>query len=618
MSDLKLDDIEITGLEQCAVDESVKLNGPPGTGKTTESAARVATLLDDHGYGLDDVLWATYRHSLAMETLQRLANWDIIPDSELSDPTKGPTRFIATIHACASRLVGGLGDVPTWYDRKEIATDRGLRFGTEQPWDNPGGQLLFNVFEYAANNKLDLHNVRDREQIPMMDDLREKYRGDVGRAFDEWQDWKAQNEKFDFWEQLEAPLKKDVTPDKPVVVIDEYHDATPLMAELSEMWIEQAEVAIVAGDPLQVVNTYTGARPEFFERLDLPEVLLDTTHRVPEESWAVATDVLSNAHSPPPVDRKKSGSFHDGVSPSFEYNESDGWRVPGEETSRSPGSIVASYGDDTMFLTRTQRQAAGVAAALEKAGVLYEVQNSMDISGWGGGEEMSDRTALYNALQRLKDVSLETSGVSTLMDYSRDRDRSVSDIALPSREVVALLDHTSHNYLEQSRSDTTDVANRLFDTGDPVSGEELKKYVTDEFWQFYTMGHGSVRHLIKSAGSKVGERLQTSDIGSLESALMKNDDPIDSIDTKVYTIHASKGTEARNVVVYDGITTSIEDSMLEKEHSRQNEYRTWYVALTRADANTFVLRDAFDWTSSFLPEDLTETARIANQRGVNA
>jgi DNA helicase-2/ATP-dependent DNA helicase PcrA len=597
----------------------VKLNGPPGTGKTTESAARIARLLEEHDYELDDVLWATYRHSLAMETLERLADWEIVPYTELSNPRKGATRYISTIHACANRLVGGVGDMATWYDRKRFAESRNLRFEQRSAWDTPPGELLFDVFDYAANNRLDLHDQTDREQIPKMEDLRDEYPGDVGRAFDDWQDWKGQNDKHDFWEQLEAPLRTGTSPGRDVVVIDEYHDATPLMAELAEAWIEQAEIAIVAGDPLQVVNTYAGADPDFFTRLDLPEVLLDTTHRVPEESWAVATQVLSDAHTPPPVERKKTGSFHEGTSPRFTHSRETGWNVPSPDTPQSPGHIIENYGTDTMFLTRTQRQAAGVARALEKAGILYEVQNSMDVTGWGARDEISERTALYNALQRLEGVAVDDDDGYGLTAYTgQTAAKQPGDVRLAPREAAAVLDHTNHQYLSESRDSVTTAAEEIIEADETVDGERLRRYTESEFWNVYTRGAGSVRHLNSSAATSDGSKITDRDRDALKAALKRNDEPVRGVDTKVYTIHASKGTEARNVVVYDGITTTISDAMAEDEASRRNEHRTWYVALTRAEKNTFVLRGGFEWTSSFLPKTLLETAQTARDTGVNA
>lgn len=619
MTDLELDDIEITGIEEQPADSSIRLNGPPGTGKTTESAARVATLLDEYDYTLNDVLWGTYRRSLAMETLERLAAWGVVPESELSEPKKGPTRFISTIHACSNRLVGGVGDMVEWYDRKEFAEQRNLRFDKRNAWDDPPGRLLFDVFDYAATNLLDLSNDVHRQQIPMMEDLQDNYPGNVARAFDDWQDWKAQRDKYDFWEQLSVPLESGVEPNKDVVVIDEYHDATPLMAKVCERWTDQAEVAIVAGDPLQVVNNYAGADPEFFQRLDLPEVLLDMTHRVPEEHWAVATQVLGNAHTPPPVKRKKSGAFRAGPSPRFSYSGETGWNVPDPDDPRSPAQMVESYGTDMMFLTRTRQQAVGVARALEKAGILFEVQNSMDMDGWGAKEEMSERTALYNALQRLRGVTPGESDGYGLDVYDDNPDRHPADVRLQALEAAALLDHTNHQYLSESPDDVAAEVQRIVNTETTVDGDTLREYVEPEFWDVYTRGNGAVRHLNKGARSDGFDGLNDRGLSALKAALRRNDMPVRSVETKVYTIHASKGSEAKSVVVYDGITATIEKNMLEDDATRENEYRTWYVALTRASANLFVLSGGFEWVSDFLNrETLLAAAESAHESGVNA
>lgn len=610
MSDMALEDIDITGTDEHPVTSSVKLNGPPGTGKTTESAARVAKLIDEHDYKISDVLWATYRKSLALETLERLADWDIIADEELNDPTEGDTRFIATIHGIANRLIGGIGDIPTWYDKKTFANKRNLKYKKSKPWEEPPGQLLFDVFTYAANNKLDLNNLSDREQVPGIDDFSEANRDKVGRWWNQWQDHKDDNSLYEFWEQLALALAGEYEHGCDIVVIDEYHDATPLMSELCEYWMGQAEIVIVAGDPLQVVNDYAGADPKFFNRIDLPEVLLDTTWRVPEQHWGVATDVLAGAHTPPPVERISTGRFHEGESPRFDYIQGKGWNVPDESDPRSPPWMIDEFGTDMMFLTRTKKQAGGIARSLEQSGVLYETQNSMDIDGWGARDGMSERTALYNALQRLDGVELPGHGLNR--DWGGEL-KTPEDIVLPSKEAATLLDHTNHNYLDGTRTNTTDVAQEILAEGVTVTGDDLREHVTGKFWSMYSRADGSVGHLNTTANLDDGDDLDDNDIEALETALIRNDDPVRSVDTKVYTIHASKGSEATNVAVYDGVTATIYDEVEVDKDTRRNEYRTWYVALTRASEDLFVLRDAFDWTYQFLPQTLLDSARQAHE-----
>lgn len=617
MSDgvIPLDDVEITGIEAHPPTESVKLYGPPGTGKTTQSAARVARLIRDYDYNLADVTWCTYRRSLATETLARLAVWDVIEPRQLTDPSKGPTRYLSTFHAVANRAVGGAGDPVGYGDKKDFAEKRNIRFSKRNPWDEPPGQLLFDVFQYAANNRLDPTDAADLNKIPKVSDLREKWQGDIGAAWSDWQDYKRVVDKIDYWEMLAAPLRQNVTPGRDVLVIDEYHDAYPLMAALAEYWADAAEIVIVAGDPNQVVNNYAGASPEYFERFDLPEVLLDKTYRVPFEHWGVASRLLANAHDPPQVERQGHGSFHVGNSPAFIHDKERGWNVPEPDAARGPVWFVREVGTDVMFLTRTQKQADGVAYALEKAGVLYKTQKSMDRDGWGAaGDDMSERTAVYNALQKISGLrQADLDGGSGLNKYA-DMGENPENVTLAAREAAALLNHTNHKYLSGGRGETTKATDDMADDGGTVTAAELNQYVTPEFWDVYTRGHGSVRRLNRT--SQPGENLSDRDLEALKVALEENDGPVTGdVETKVYTIHASKGTEAENVVVYDGITRRIQQEIERDDAAERNEWRTWYVALTRANTNLFVLRGGFEWTISFLPDNLTDMARRGRAEG---
>lgn len=612
-----LDDVVLTGVEDHPPDASVKLYGPPGTGKTTQSAGRVARLLRDYDYTVDDVAWCTYRRSLADETLQRLARWGVVSQKQLEQPKKGPTRHISTFHAVANRTVGGIGEMVNWGDKKAFCGLNDLRLSKRNPWDRPPGELLFQVFDYMANNRLDPHDGVDLNMVPMIDDLRESKSVDVAMLWDEWNDFKGQRGIYDFHEQLEAPLKHNTTPGKDILVIDEYHDATPLMAELSEYWMEQAEIVIVAGDPDQVVNNYAGADPEYFARVELPEVLLDTTYRVPYEHWGVASSVLSNAHTPPRVSKNSGGVFGTFTSPSFSHSQETGWIVPSSDTPQSPVWFVDQYGNDMMFLTRTQKQADGVACALEEAGVLFKTQTTMDRQGWGasGREDMSTRTALYNALQKLS--ALGPNDFNTrggLSRYSTGSQTSPRNVKLSPPEAAAMLDHTKATYLERTRENTTGVVESIDKRDETVTAEEFAQHVTPEFWNVYTSAAASVSELIKTG--KKTSTLRDRDLEALPAALSRNDGPIDEVETKVYTIHGSKGTEASNVVVWDGVTNRILEETKSSAETLENEWRTWYVALTRASDRLFVGRGGFDWVQGWLPDTLTDQAEQASkQRG---
>jgi DNA helicase-2/ATP-dependent DNA helicase PcrA len=596
-----LDDIDITGIDEYPPDTSVKLYGPPGTGKTTQSAARVGRLLRDDDYTLNDVAWCTYRKSLAHDTLQRLAGWGVIDDVELERPTEGATRFIGTTHAVANRAVGGLPDPVEPWQRNDFCDRMGMQYWADKPWEDTAGKLLFRVFDWLKGNCYNPARPEDIYACPFVEDLRANWNGDIPSAWNRWEDYKGQHEVIDFYEMLEAPVEDKVAPTDQILVIDEYHDATPLIAKLSEQWIDAAKIVIVAGDPCQVVNSFDGADPRFFEQLDLPEVLLDTTYRVPEEHWQKATLLLGKAHDPPPVTRHSRGQFAEYRSPRFSYSRETGWAVPKATRPASPGALIAKHGTDMLFLTRMQMQADGVGRALEEAGIIYYSQS--DLHGWNT-DRGAERLALYNALQKIRGFApghFDHDGQTQygLGNYT-DSPANPDTVVLDTPEIVNLLTYTNAKYLAQSRAETTDICDGLENAENTASLTSFNEWVEPEFWGRHTSGAGSIQRLNKG-------KLSDRDRRALYQALRANADPleaVDSIPTGVLTIHASKGKEADDVVVYDGISQRIRQGMDRSEETRRNEWRTWYVALTRAAKRMHIMRGAFRWTQSILPTDL--------------
>jgi len=595
---LALDDIDLTGIDEYPPDASVKLWGPPGTGKTTQSAGRVGRLLEDYGYDLANVAWGTYRKSLAMDTLNRFVEWGFLQEHDLEELHTGSTRYIGTTHAVANRTAGDLPKPAKEWHKGEFCDKLDMQYWAPKPWDDTPGKLLFRTFSWMNNNLLDPGEPADVFRCPVADDLSEVWNGDVPSAWVKWQDYKAQRQIIDFHEQLEAPLDEQVVPTKDIFVIDEYHDATPLMAKLCEFWVSAADIAIVAGDPNQVVNAFDGADPRFFRQLDLPRVLLEETYRVPAEHWRAARKLLSNAHEVPPVTVTSSGQVIEYRSPTFEHSDESGWKRPGPGVEASPPTIIEEYGGDTLFLTRMRVQADGVGAALEKAGIIYGSQK--DLNGWNT-DGAETRRAIYNALQKLRGFNPGDFGGYGLAQFSGGQ--SPDSVALSHVEAAEILRHAHASTLAQRRSETETICEKLEEEEESVTLSEFSEWVEEEFWSRYTAAYSSVDRLNKGS-------LSDRDRVAIEEALRRHDEPFSSedIDIRVLTIHASKGQEAEDVVVYDGISRRTRREMDASERAYNNEWRTWYVALTRASERLHIMRDGFRWMSSILPANIRTIA----------
>ena len=77
-------------------------------------------------------------------------------------------------------------------------------------------------------------------------------------------------------------------------------------------------------------------------------------------------------------------------------------------------------------------------------------------------------------------------------------------------------------------------------------------------------------------------------VAKLTNAISRNIPP--RSDIFMTTIHGAKGLEADTVIVFDGITSKIQSAITRDVEEFKNEYRVWYVALTRARKRCFVVR----------------------------
>jgi len=613
-----LADAEIVGTETADVDENVRLWGPPGSGKSTQSGLRTATRAVEEDIRPGDMTVVTYRKSLAGVVKRRLTEWGVVEEDDSFD-------YWATIHAAASRATDFHERFPPHDERGELEgmTGRraeyrfckklGLSHDPAVPWEETRWTVFTDLYQYAKNNLLGVgtyENVPEEAQRSVGADLVAQRKldafyeewgssADFHAVAEAWEDFKRHHNCYDFWEQLDAALGGRLPPMKHVV-IDEYHDATPLMAAVTGRWVRDAETAIVAGDPDQVVNGYAGADPGFFEELgarsgeDIPIVKLSRSWRCPDEHFAAAERVLSAERPAPDLETAGPGKLFRHPAGHFETDDSGRWSFPSPGEKGSPAWLYEEFSDDILYLTRTQKQADGVAAALDAAGVIYESQPTV-------GGDWEKRTRLLGVLTMLENVEPPQESTPRMINGLTDRgEPNIEKFSLTVEEAKLLAKHSHGNYIDD-RATLRSYLNRLDPETETVPLTEWDAYITPKWWLRYTNGAASIAEL-----SGLPER----DTHAMRKAAGRYDLPIDmaGVDTRILTIHASKGVEAADVVVYDGVTGSITDGMDESPLLRENEARTWYVALTRASERLHILRDAFSYTKPYLPADLEPRA----------
>jgi len=110
----ELKDAELAGADVAGADESCRLYGPPGAGKSTQSAFRAGTLATEEGLKPSDMTVVTYRKALAGVVRNRLIDWGVFEAPDV-DPEKAdsanPFQYWCTIHAAAARATGFLSNL---------------------------------------------------------------------------------------------------------------------------------------------------------------------------------------------------------------------------------------------------------------------------------------------------------------------------------------------------------------------------------------------------------------------------------------------------------------------------------------------------------------------------
>lgn len=586
-------DYDIEGIEEYGPEDSVKIDGPPGTGKSTQIQLRTEKFLKETNSTTSDICLVTYRKSLAEDIIQRFKDEDLVP------PTFNPRRSnIGTLHAICNRLIRSQTDIDISNKVDEFVKhlfcqEYGLEYYGDHKGDLTGGKQLFRVFSWMLANK------EPPESIPqeMYDDVAEACgkNVDIRYLWEQYKDFKENpptgklksldkgDELFDFDELLLIAREQRLVPDVDMVIVDEMHDFYPAMFDLIKMWMEELEDAtfIVAGDKHQVINQYRGATPEFYKQIDLPEISLPTSYRCPESHLDYSHNILSSYYPTPDVNSEDENGFITEVSGAqMKYEaRNDEWRIP--ISSNTPADLYEEYVKDdesAMFLVRTNHQAKAIAESLTYEGIAFTSNSVEDWRDIG-------LVDVYNALCKCLEVPSDPS-----YTYEGGLGIDVEDsLEIDSDSLVELIDVVPAKFIRDTKYDALGVIDDL----EQYKVRNLHNVFTDDF--FEEIHSNPIQMLLSSINKTKLARLSN-----------RHDwEPIheDGIDVQILTIHASKGMEADTVFLYDGISNRIRESIQNSKRSDRNECRVWYVASTRANKNLVVVRGSFQGyeSSPYLP-----------------
>lgn len=563
------DNIDIFKKEEYPVDKNIKLWGMPGCGKTTQAIERLKKYMEKENLESKDITLCTYRKSLSFELLEKLKNDGLIDKNKKYSDT-----YIGTIHGICRRIIQdseldyNINNFIDESNKKEFCNMYNKEYYNNSP-EKSEGEVLFDIFSYFKNTKNKTGDIPYDKEKEF-----EKMWGyyDIKEIIEDWKKYKNKNNLYSFDDLLYIVKEEELIPPNEFIFIDELHDAYPLLYDVIKMWIEKTKeedgVIIVAGDPLQVINSYQGATPKYFKNIDIPRIVLDKSYRCPEEIWKKGLEVLSyefkNNEIPDIKTHKNNGNVIERERTIFSKDINNNWSVVDQELS--PNRLSKKH-KNIMFLVRARYQIKPIVKNLKNKGIIYSTKHD---SSWDS--DKNDKLCIYNTLQKISKMKIKNE------DYNRDE-----------------------KHLKYKIKNNTYLKPEEFDC--------LKKYLPKNKY-FYTKKYKTDNHLINleklhqvikkqllntSTQEIINDlKLEIENKQTIQKAYNNYNKTFNkyNLPVEIRTIHEAKGLEKETVVLYDSITENINKNILNNKKTK-NECRVWFVAITRSSKNLYILKNSY-------------------------
>ena len=259
--------------------KTIKVFGPPGTGKTYQLLRRVKWFIKN-GIHPSEIAYFSFTNKAVDETVTRLK-------IALPDLTEDDFPYFSTIHSFARRQFSQIPVLDPTEDMIQFPSDYGtIKINAQKGFED---QKVFNnwslqIYDRARNTKQDpmkAYQQQDRKEV------RKSQFQSIIAAYENFKMIETspgvrEKDKLDFTDMIQKFIEEGVAPKLKVLMVDESQDLTPLQWDLIMKLAENSDRIYLAGDDDQAIYEWNGADADFFIHFPGKVKVLNQSRRIPD------------------------------------------------------------------------------------------------------------------------------------------------------------------------------------------------------------------------------------------------------------------------------------------------------------------------------------------------
>jgi DNA helicase-2/ATP-dependent DNA helicase PcrA len=256
--------------------KTIKIFGPPGTGKTTKLLGRVEKYLE-RGVKPNEVAYFSFTRKAVKEAVERFKfKFPFIKDEDLNN--------VRTIHSFCRQ---SFREIPVMDDDGDMREFEGGMGNISLEYDDSYSDVRIRknwplrIYDKARNMMIDPVLAYRRERVKKVS--LEKYINTI-KSYEEFK----QQHRVDFTDMIERYIEVATPPNFKLLIIDEAQDLTPLQWKFVYKLAEAAERVYVAGDDDQAIYEWNGALVKIFQEFPGRKVVLKYSHRLNKQIHSFA------------------------------------------------------------------------------------------------------------------------------------------------------------------------------------------------------------------------------------------------------------------------------------------------------------------------------------------